>query len=148
MTGSFKFNAVYSNNISNSLNNWYFIYNNDLYIMACYQRKNCWSNNKKKKKSLNVYTKKEIIMAKKFLPSKAINAWQNAYSCACGAQQDVSQWGHKICSWCEEVMEYGVYEDWAPTNPLCWNVKHINPKSQGGTNKPENLIAVHKACNR
>lgn len=74
-------------------------------------------------------------MAKRLLKPRARHAWENAYECNCGAQQDESSWGHKECFRCNGIIEYGAYEGWQPKNPSSWNVEHINPKSQGGTNK-------------
>ncbi|WP_339034961.1 HNH endonuclease [Spiroplasma endosymbiont of Cantharis rufa] len=87
-------------------------------------------------------------MAKKDLPTIAKHAWENAPKCNCGAQQDTSDRGHKKCFRCKEQIEYGAYQGWQPNNSNCWNVEHLNPKAQGGTNQKENLKAVHKKCNK
>ena len=86
-------------------------------------------------------------MAKRKLPPLARKAWENAENCTCGAQQDENG-THKKCFRCEEPMEYGAYEAWQPNNPSCWNVEHRIPKKEGGTNRKDNVVAVHKKCNQ
>lgn len=86
-------------------------------------------------------------MAKKSLPAKARKAWENVDNCNCGSQQD-DNGCHKICYWCNGIIEYGAYEGWQQDNPNCWNVEHLTPKRDGGTSRKYNLKAVHKKCNK
>lgn len=86
-------------------------------------------------------------MIKRFLSRKARKAWKNSYNCSCGSQQDAKN-KHKLCYWCKVPMEYGTYQSWQQDNPNCWNVEHLTPKRNGGTNRRDNLTAVHKRCNK
>lgn len=86
--------------------------------------------------------------------SKVENVWSNNPDCCCN-EMGCNPKTHKLCGYCgnqsnidylkrrimksarnDENSEYG------------WNIDHVTPISKGGTDKTENLRAVHITCNR
>ncbi|WP_348735114.1 HNH endonuclease [Spiroplasma endosymbiont of Ammophila pubescens] len=82
------------------------------------------------------------------LDDKAIIAWNNAENCNCDIQDCAEN--HKICYLCGDTIIYGAHESVKNqrNSKFKWNIDHIIPKSQGGTNSNDNIIVVHVKCNR
>ncbi len=78
--------------------------------------------------------------------NKKNEVWNKAANCNCG-ENDCKQ-NHKLCSICGEKMIYGAYESMQPNSEYSWNIDHIRPISNGGTNDTDNLQAVRVKCNR
>lgn len=52
-------------------------------------------------------------------------------------RQDIWERGNGLCHICG-----------GPADPVAWDIDHITPKSQGGTDDPSNLGVSHPSCNR
>ena len=75
--------------------------------------------------------------------------WDNANDCYCG-YDDCHPNNHKLCGICNEKILYGSHEreETQLNSQYAWNIDHIIPKSKGGTNRIDNLQAVHITCNQ
>lgn len=75
--------------------------------------------------------------------------WKDAKDCDCG-KQNCNPKNHKKCPICGGVMMYGSHYsvEKLRKSDFSWNVDYIIPKSEGGSNKYNNLRAVHIKCNK
>lgn len=82
------------------------------------------------------------------LDKKTIAAWLKANDCNCDIKD--CRDNHKICYLCDKKMIYGAHEsvESQKNSHYRWNKDHGIPKSRGGTNDQNNLIATHVQCNQ
>ncbi len=88
-------------------------------------------------------------MTKIKYPKKVEEAWEDARPCYCNkCQGNPNQ--HRLCAICLQPIQYGCYEsvESQRNSIYAWNVDHIIPQSQGGSNSRDNRQAVHIKCNR
>ena len=79
--------------------------------------------------------------------------WDKAKDCnyQCGADTKAKQEcysNHKICDLCGSHMVYTTHNSEQPNSKYSWNLDHKNSRSKGGSNKIQNLQAVHVECNK
>lgn len=81
-------------------------------------------------------------------------AWENCKKCNCN-EYNCNPNTHRLCGICgdqlrieidERIIMKSAYDD--ANSWYGWNIDHRTPISRGGTNKNENLRAVHIRCNQ
>lgn len=80
--------------------------------------------------------------------NKKFTAWWNAKPCTCGIDECNTM--HKVCYLCNKPMhkEVFIYEESSLSHELAWNKNFLKPKSEGGTDADENMIATHPWCKK
>ncbi len=83
------------------------------------------------------------------LSTKVISVWKIAKNCNCKITQQHNGISHKLCGICKKTMFYGSHESVEQQNNSkgAWNIDHKTPLSKSGSNKIENMQAVHIRCN-
>lgn len=90
-------------------------------------------------------------MAKKFNKKIRKLLWEKLKHCKCG-EEDCKPNNHRLCSMCGKKILWGSYIGSFKKTPkkltFVYDVDHIIPVSEGGTNKISNLRLTHVTCNR
>ncbi|AGM25869.1 hypothetical protein SSYRP_v1c02730 [Spiroplasma syrphidicola EA-1] len=78
------------------------------------------------------------------------SAWLNTDNCNCPDKESHSKDLHKICSICKGIMHKDVRINLNSNllHHFAWNKDNSKPKANGGTNRKDNLVAMHPWCNQ
>ncbi|WP_342259274.1 HNH endonuclease signature motif containing protein [Spiroplasma endosymbiont of Dioctria linearis] len=79
------------------------------------------------------------------LNNKTIDVWNKAKDCGC--QESDCDTNHKLCGICSNKIVYTAHKSNQPNSKFAWDIDHIIPLKNGGTDDINNLQISHVVCN-